>query len=104
MSEARRLLRALESAGLITVGPSPADGRVRVARLTRAGQAERALLVRRSDELETNAIRSGASVARLETNGALVEAITMYRTAGYVEVAPWGEEPFAHHWFAKRLG
>jgi DNA-binding MarR family transcriptional regulator/GNAT superfamily N-acetyltransferase len=55
-------------------------------------------------ELEARAVRSGAAVARLETNAALVEAITMYRSAGYVEVPAFNDEPFAHHWFEKRLG
>lgn len=228
-----RLLRALELSGLISTEPSPADGRVRVARLTRAGQAERSMLVRRSDalatsilapldprqrndlltamgtvrrllssaaveirrvdpgsadaqrcigayvaelnrrsnggydpsagvsaepdemsppaglflvaylhgeavgcggvkhhpdgpsdikrmwvaegarglgiarriltQLEAEAERSGAETVRLETNRALVEAIEMYRTAGYVEVPRFNDEPFAHHWFEKRL-
>ena len=39
----------------------------------------------------------------LETNRALTEAIELYRTSGYVEVAPFNEEPYAHHWFEKRL-
>src|SRR5246127_4021892 len=39
-----RLLRALEASNLIVVKPSDADRRVRIARLTRAGDAERALL------------------------------------------------------------
>jgi GNAT superfamily N-acetyltransferase len=55
-------------------------------------------------ELEACARRCGASTARLETNRALVEAIAMYRSAGYVEVPPFNDEPFAHHWFEKRLG
>ena len=46
-----RLLRSLEAAGLVEVSPSPSDARVRVARLTRAGRRERAVLDRRSDEL-----------------------------------------------------
>lgn len=48
---ASRLLRALEAAGLVRVAPGPSDRRIRVARLTPAGLAERALLDRRSDEL-----------------------------------------------------
>jgi DNA-binding MarR family transcriptional regulator/GNAT superfamily N-acetyltransferase len=44
-----RLLRALEADGLVTVGPSPADRRRRVARLTRRGRSEHRLLDRRSD-------------------------------------------------------
>src|SRR5690348_8024562 len=47
---ASRLLRALEAAGLATVDPSPADRRVRVARLTALGQSELKLLTQRSDE------------------------------------------------------
>src|SRR3954471_18939020 len=48
---ASRLLRALEADGLVRVEPSAADGRVRLARLTRRGRNERDLLDRRSDEL-----------------------------------------------------
>ncbi len=54
-------------------------------------------------ELEQLARESGAPVAQLETNAALVEAITMYRSAGYAEVPAFNNEPFAHHWFAKPL-
>jgi DNA-binding MarR family transcriptional regulator len=44
-----RLLRALEHDGLVAVDPSPADGRVRTARLTAAGEQERTELDRLSD-------------------------------------------------------
>ena len=54
-------------------------------------------------ELENDAVTSGASTAHLETNKTLVEAIALYRSAGYVEVPAFNEEPFAHHWFEKRL-
>ena len=54
-------------------------------------------------ELESDAVRSGATTARLETNRHLVEAIAMYRAAGYLEVPPFSDEPFAHHWFEKQL-
>jgi DNA-binding MarR family transcriptional regulator/GNAT superfamily N-acetyltransferase len=54
-------------------------------------------------ELEADARESGATVARLETNRALVEAIALYRSAGYVEVPAFNDEPFAHHWFEKPL-
>ena len=53
--------------------------------------------------LEADAVRGGASAARLETNRALVEAIALYRSAGYAEVPAFNDEPFAHHWFEKRL-
>jgi DNA-binding MarR family transcriptional regulator/GNAT superfamily N-acetyltransferase len=46
-----RMLRALEADRLITVEPSPADRRIRTARLTERGLAERGVLDSRSDEL-----------------------------------------------------
>jgi GNAT superfamily N-acetyltransferase len=55
-------------------------------------------------ELEACAARSGAHTVRLETNRALTEAIALYRSAGYAEVAPFNDEPFADHWFEKSLG
>jgi len=48
---ASRLLRSLEAEGLVAVESSPDDGRVRRARLTSAGAAERSELDRMSDEL-----------------------------------------------------
>jgi ribosomal protein S18 acetylase RimI-like enzyme len=54
-------------------------------------------------ELETQAARHGAKAVRLETNRTLVEAISLYRSAGYVEVKPFNTEPYAHHWFQKSL-
>ncbi|MFI5257903.1 MAG: MarR family transcriptional regulator, partial [Gemmatimonadales bacterium] len=32
-----------------------------------------------------------------------VEAVSLYRSAGYVEVAAFNDEPYAQHWFEKRL-
>lgn len=55
------------------------------------------------ERLEGEAIRSGASAARLETNGALTEAMALYRAAGYREVPAFNDEPFAQHWFEKTL-
>ncbi len=55
------------------------------------------------DELERCAAEHGASIIRLETNDALVEAIAMYRSAGYDEVDAFNDEPYAHHWFEKQL-
>lgn len=54
-------------------------------------------------ELETRALGIGYSVTCLETNKALHEAQNLYRSAGYVEVEPFNDEPYAHHWFQKRL-
>ena len=230
---ASRLLRSLESAGLVTVTPSPRDARVRTAHLTKKGRAERALLDRRSDalaqsmlepltgderrrlvaamaeverllvtpvirideidpddpraryclheyfseldrrfrtgfdpavsrragademrtpagaflvallrdepvgcgglkfhgdepaeikrmwvapsarglgvgrrllgELERRAVANGCRAVHLDTNGTLVEAIAMYRSSGYREVAAFNDEPYADRWFEKKL-
>jgi DNA-binding MarR family transcriptional regulator len=54
-------------------------------------------------ELEQEARSRGARAVRLDTNRALVEAIAMYRAAGYEEVEAFNEEPVAHHWFEKAL-
>jgi DNA-binding MarR family transcriptional regulator/GNAT superfamily N-acetyltransferase len=54
-------------------------------------------------ELEAFAAGAGAPAVRLETNRALTEAIALYRSAGYDEVAAFNDEPYAHHWFEKRL-
>ncbi|HEV8448035.1 MAG TPA: helix-turn-helix domain-containing GNAT family N-acetyltransferase [Gemmatimonadaceae bacterium] len=55
------------------------------------------------DALENQARAAGAKAVRLETNRTLKEAIAMYRQAGYVEIEPFNDEPYAHHWFEKRL-
>jgi GNAT superfamily N-acetyltransferase len=54
-------------------------------------------------DLEQLAVKHGARTVRLETNGTLTEAISLYRYAGYVEVPAFNDEPYAHHWFEKRL-
>jgi DNA-binding MarR family transcriptional regulator/GNAT superfamily N-acetyltransferase len=54
-------------------------------------------------ELEAEAARNGSRMVRLETNQSLTEAIALYRSSGYVEVEPFNDEPYAHHWFEKCL-
>ena len=54
-------------------------------------------------EVEARAAAHGAAAVRLDTNRALTEAIALYRSTGYVEVPAFNAEPFAHHWFEKRL-
>ena len=54
-------------------------------------------------ELESEAARAGATSTRLDSNRALLEAIAMYRSGGYLEVPRFNEEPFAHHWFERPL-
>ena len=54
-------------------------------------------------ELEARAAAAGSDAVRLETNETLTEAIAMYRSAGYHEVDPFNDEPYAHRWFEKQL-
>ena len=54
-------------------------------------------------ELEDCAADHGVRAVRLETNRTLAEAISLYRSSGYVEVAPFNDEPYAHHWFEKQI-
>jgi GNAT superfamily N-acetyltransferase len=54
-------------------------------------------------ELEREARAAGVEVLHLETNASLTEAIALYRGSGFVEVPAFNGEPYAHHWFEKRL-
>lgn len=56
------------------------------------------------DALEVQARELGLTTLRLETNQTLQEAIHLYRSAGFREVAPFNSDPYAHHWFEKSLG
>jgi DNA-binding MarR family transcriptional regulator/GNAT superfamily N-acetyltransferase len=55
------------------------------------------------EHLEGIARERGSHEARLETGDVLGEAIALYESAGYDEVPPFNDEPFADRWFAKRL-
>jgi len=53
-------------------------------------------------ELEHQARLRDVSILHLETNSSLVEAISLYVSSGYVEVARFNDEPHSDHWFEKR--
>jgi DNA-binding MarR family transcriptional regulator/GNAT superfamily N-acetyltransferase len=53
------------------------------------------------ETLETRAREFGLHTLRLETNRTLKEAQALYRSCGYLEVEPFNDEPYAHHWFEK---
>jgi DNA-binding MarR family transcriptional regulator/GNAT superfamily N-acetyltransferase len=55
------------------------------------------------NHLEDIARESQIPLLRLETNRALIEAQSLYRSSGYREVGAFNDEPYAHHWFEKRL-
>ncbi len=54
-------------------------------------------------DLEAHAPAGRVAAVRLETNRTLTEAISLYRSAGYREVAAFNDEPYADHWFEKAL-
>jgi len=53
--------------------------------------------------LEEFARERGAKTVHLDTNRALKEAQTLYRSEGYREVARYNDNPYAHCWFEKDL-
>jgi DNA-binding MarR family transcriptional regulator/GNAT superfamily N-acetyltransferase len=81
-----RLLRALERDGLVRVGPNVADRRVRRARLTDAGMAERAMLDQRSDELARSILQPLTDRQRDRLIAAMAD-VERLLTASMVEIA-----------------
>ena len=59
----------------------------------------RSLLMR----LEEIAKQRSLQCIHLETNETLKEAQLLYRKNGYEEVDAFNDEPYAHHWFEKKL-
>jgi DNA-binding MarR family transcriptional regulator/GNAT superfamily N-acetyltransferase len=55
------------------------------------------------DTLEACARAGGARVAHIETSAVLSEALSLYRSTGWLEVPPFNDEPFADHWFMKEV-
>ena len=82
-----RLLRSVEAAGLVTVQPGDADRRVRTARLTPAGLAERALLDRLSDDLACSFLEPLTEPQRARLVHAMGE-VERLLTAAQVQIAP----------------
>jgi DNA-binding MarR family transcriptional regulator/GNAT superfamily N-acetyltransferase len=86
--------------GLKFHGENPAElKRMWVAEAARGIGVGRRLL----RHLEQLAATHGARSVRLETNGTLTEAVSLYRSAGYLEVPAFNDEPYANHWFQKEL-
>src|SRR4051812_5410524 len=81
-----RLVRSLEDDGLITVEPDPDDKRVRTARLTAAGRAEREVIDRRSDDLAWSLLAPLKDAQRTRLVDAMAQ-VERLLTAGLVEVA-----------------
>ncbi|MFJ8039717.1 GNAT family N-acetyltransferase [Kitasatospora sp. NPDC096147] len=84
---ASRLLRALERDGLVTVAEDAEDRRVRTVRLTAAGQAERAALDTRSDELAAELLAPLGAGQRARLVAAMAE-VDRLLTAATVSLDP----------------
>ena len=55
------------------------------------------------DALEDIARTQGLGRLLLDTNRALVAAQAMYRKRGYREIPSYNDNPYAHHWYEKRV-
>ena len=53
--------------------------------------------------LEAAARDMGLSTLRLDTNRALTEAHALYNKEGFRQIARFNDNPYADHWFEKRL-
>ncbi|HEX5946546.1 MAG TPA: helix-turn-helix domain-containing GNAT family N-acetyltransferase [Acidimicrobiales bacterium] len=92
-----RLLRSLEADGLVTVEPSAADGRVRTARLTPAGAAERSEIDRRADDHAWSLLAPLPEGQRQRLVDAMGQ-VERLLTAALVEIAPADPaDPAAEH-------
>jgi DNA-binding MarR family transcriptional regulator/GNAT superfamily N-acetyltransferase len=81
----------------------PATGSIKrmwVSREVRGAGVGRRLLF----ALEKEAAGLGMALLRLETNRSLHDAQALYRRNGYREVAAFNDDPYADHWFEKRIG
>jgi GNAT superfamily N-acetyltransferase len=80
------------------------DAPAEIKRMWIAPQARGLRLGRRLLEtLEGCARAGGARVAHIETSAVLTEALSLYRSTGWLEVPPFNDEPFADHWLKKEL-
>ncbi len=80
------------------------DSPAEIKRMWIAQQARGLGLGRRLlEQLEACARDGGATVAHIETSAVLREALALYRSNGWMEVARFNDEPFADHWLEKTL-
>ncbi|WP_369266639.1 bifunctional helix-turn-helix transcriptional regulator/GNAT family N-acetyltransferase [Streptomyces harbinensis] len=87
-------------AGLKLPSGAPAEiKRMWVSPATRGLGLARRLIA----ELERRAAVHGYDLLRLDTNKVLTEAIRLYHACGFEEVPAFNTEPYAHHWFEKRI-
>ena len=80
------------------------DGAAEIKRMyVRPAARSRGVAAALLGALEDAARTLGYRVARLDTGPKQVHALRLYRTAGYAEVPPYNDNPFACFWGEKRL-
>jgi GNAT superfamily N-acetyltransferase len=91
---------AIAGGGLRRLSEGAAEiKRMYVRPAARSRGVARALLV----ALEDAARSLGYAVVRLDTGPKQVHGLALYRSAGYADVAPYNDNPFACFWGEKRL-
>ncbi len=86
--------------GILTVRPGVAEiKRMWIDRPHRG----MGLGARMLEALEEQAAEHGHHTVLLDTNRSLDEAKAMYGSRGYVQTARYNDNPYADHWFEKRL-
>ncbi len=97
---ARRTSETIACAALVFSGAGTCEIRRMWVKASARGHGVARQLLR---HIEDDARKLGMTAIRLDTNRALLEAQRMYRNAGYNEIARFNDNPYAHHWFEKKL-
>lgn len=80
------------------------SGLAEVKRMYVVPSARRRGIARRIlSDLEDVAREMGHTRVRLDTSAVQPEAVALYHAGGYVEIPDYNGNPFATHWFEKRL-
>jgi DNA-binding MarR family transcriptional regulator/GNAT superfamily N-acetyltransferase len=96
-----RLLRSLEAAGLVDVAASGSDRRIRVARLTAAGRAERTALDERADGAARSLLAPLSSQQRARLVAAMRDVERLLTAASVEITAVDPEHPDARYCLAE---
>ena len=80
------------------------DEHVEVKRLFVVPEARGNGVARRLlEELERTAAARGYAVTRLDTGDRQTDALALFETAGYKQIADYNDNPYASYWLEKRL-
>jgi GNAT superfamily N-acetyltransferase len=81
------------------------DGVAEIKRMyVRPAARARGIAARLLAALEAEAVRLGYRSVRLDTGPKQAHALRLYRGAGFIEVEPYNDNPFACYWAEKVLG